>query len=114
MVISFGCNVLRYIIHWKERLSNAPITDFCVGFVMEDVPDPEACTMTRNKKACQINNSSRGSDKVNEAATKVEVKDKPIYYMLTPALQEDKQLRTKIWNDRLVWNKRIFEYLTIS
>ena len=50
-----------------------------------------------HSKATNQRDSQRHGRK-EDAATPID----DIYYMFTPALPEDEQLRKKLWNDRLV------------
>lgn len=77
---------------------------------MDDLPTP-VLPPARPRKRRSPNQEDAGADAEGVSEDKSMIKnpqtspDKPsplLYYMLTPALPEDKELRSKLWNSRLV------------
>jgi len=79
-------NLHRYLLHWKERFTNVPIDDLCTSFWMVASMTPE------EKLTVKLNDS-------NEVTTTDQERVK--YFMISDILPEDKQLRIKLWNERL-------------
>ncbi len=67
---------------------------------MDDVPTPPE--LHRKKRSPQESEKEDDSIQDKSLSSSSSSQDKPTYYMLTPALPEDKELRNKLWNNRLV------------
>lgn len=94
-------NLSKYLNYWKGRFVNVPISDFCVGFAMEEPPKPPE--VRRRKAGKDEDNTDKADVKQPQETANKEGGDDRLYFMLSPALPEDSQLRKDLWKQRLVY-----------
>lgn len=93
-------NLSKYLNYWRGRFASAPISEFCVGFAMEEPPKPPE---PRRKKASKdLRNTDNTDDKQSREIESKEGGGHKLYFMLSPALPEDGQIRKDLWKQRLV------------
>lgn len=75
---------------------------------MDDLPSPPEAPRPRKRKSTPLGQEDASIADQDDpppppsADIALSPSDKPTYFMLTPALPEDKQLRNKLWNSRIV------------
>ncbi|CAL8082860.1 unnamed protein product [Orchesella dallaii] len=84
-------NLSKYLVYWRERLKSASVTEICVGFATDELGK----TPTPNKSRSGISKEPKEANK-NDIA-----QNDGLYYMFSPDLPEDSELRKQLWRKRL-------------
>ncbi|ODN02689.1 putative zinc finger protein [Orchesella cincta] len=91
-------NLSKYLEYWRKKLRSAPLTEFCVGFTMNTVENPSE---TNSSKLEGSKVSGESAEAKTDRDRSAQGSDGALYYMLSPDLPEDLQLRKQLWKRRL-------------
>lgn len=92
-------NLTKYLKHWKGKFERKEdgeaVKDFCIGFKMEQPQKPKEGESRKRKKRTgeQVEEGNKEQDPTQQDN---------LYYMLSPVIPEDSELRKNLWKQRLV------------
>lgn len=103
-----------YCLCWKKLLASGGLDKYCYGFKMIPPTPPGAAAKKQPTKSEEESADSNENDDVPKieivdlkASDQKEMKRDDLFYMLTPKVPEDHELRRSLWQDRLVCYVRI-------